>query len=76
MGEWTGCPHAAVTQFVHAVGKFLAERSHRGGNGVILVHCTHGGGGVGSGRWWWWWLTRVGGGGEHVERVPSVDPSA
>ena len=37
-----------MTQFVHAVGKFLAERSHRGGNGVILVHCTHGGGGVGS----------------------------
>lgn len=32
----------AVTQFVHTVGKHLAELSHRGSKGVILVHCTHG----------------------------------
>ena len=35
-------PTSQVTQFVYTVGKFLSERKHRGGNGVILVHCTHG----------------------------------
>jgi mRNA-capping enzyme len=32
----------AVTRFVYEVSKFLAERQVRRGNGVILVHCTHG----------------------------------
>ena len=32
----------AVQQFVYEVGKFLSERSARGGKGLVLVHCTHG----------------------------------
>lgn len=32
----------AVSRFVHVVGKFMAERAQRRGNGLVLVHCTHG----------------------------------